>query len=372
MARLAAAGVPPSVLRLVRAAHAADARGAGRRLDGAPHDQGRRGPRVVDQGRPHEAKPRGDAHRRHAPPAGHDRRGAPPGARLQRLGRPVDRGGDGPVPAGPHAQRVRADPRILHTSNCRRGDRRPRVPAARRTRRLRRRRAGLRAERRHRPARARDGPAALPRHRRTLQGDPLDRRRAVRGQRQDVRGDAARRRAVCHVHRAMDERARRALSGHVEPRPRQSAVWPARRVRAAGQASRLPGESLLRVFHAPLPGPAGPARPRRVRHSFRLSDRRTKPQAARAGLAAPPPRGRLPPPERDHDRQGPVPRRAQRRRRIGLARSRRRAQASRPRRRTSSSRAATSRSTPPTSSASRARRPTSPKRQPSRSACATT
>jgi hypothetical protein len=38
----------------------------------------------------------------------------------------------------------------------------------------------------------------------------------------------------------------------------------------------------------------------------------------------------------------------------------------------SSSMAATSRSTPPTSSVSRARRPTSPKRQLSRSACATT
>jgi hypothetical protein len=45
----------------------------------------------------------------------------------------------------------------------------------------------------------------------------------------------------------------------------------------------------------------------------------------RARAAAPSPRGRLPAPERVQHRQGPVPRRRQRRRRAGLARPRRRA-----------------------------------------------
>jgi hypothetical protein len=97
------------------------------------------------------------------------------------------------------------DPRVLHADPRRRGHRGSRVPVARRSRRLRRRRAGLRAQRRHRPPCPRDGPAALPGHRPALQGDPLDRGGAVRRQRQDVRGDAPRCRAVLDVARAMDE-----------------------------------------------------------------------------------------------------------------------------------------------------------------------
>jgi hypothetical protein len=62
-------------------------------------------------------------------------------------------------------------------------------------------------------------------------------------------------------------------------------------------------------------------------------DRLDQPQAARAGAAAPPPRGRVSPPEREHHRQGPVSGCAQCRRRALLARPRRRAPAGRSRRR---------------------------------------
>jgi hypothetical protein len=134
------------------------------------------------------------------------------------------------------------------------------------------------------------------------------------------------------LERWMSEHAAR-YQGTDRRRRRQPALWRPRRVCPARQAPRLPGAGGLRLFHAPLPRSADPARPRGLRDPRRLSDRLDQPLAARAGAAASPPRGRVSPPEREHHRQGPVSGCAQCRRRALLARPRRRAPAGRSRRR---------------------------------------
>jgi hypothetical protein len=272
------------------------------------------------------AEPRGDAHRRHAAPAGHDRRGAPRRARLQRLGRPVDRGGRGPVPAGPRPRRLRAGPRVLHAA-----------PIAEAIADLV---CPLLAElagydgvvRAFEPSvgigrliRALGPPRCLvtdPRYKET-------RWTAVELSEVSAKMFAAMRPDVelytMSLEQWMSEHAARyqgTLGLIVANPPYGERGEYARQDKHPDYQERAYAYFMRRCLDLLCPRGLGvfviPA-------GFLTGSH--QPQAARAPAAAPSPRGRVPPPERDDHRQGPVPRRRQRRRRARVARPRRRARA---------------------------------------------